>query len=91
MALWKWPRPPCPKKEIKSPINLKFSHPLAARCKKPFSPHKENIWNQNHLFCLRLVFTIFIYGVFKSHLKKSSQPKVPILTKNHNLTYVPPI
>ena len=82
---------PSPKKEIKYPRNLKFSQPLAKRCKKPFSPHKKNICNQNIFFVWDL-HSPFLYMEFSSPTWRKSPPsKEPILTKNPHLTYIPPI
>ena len=73
---------PSPKKEIKYPRNLKFSQPLAKRCKKPFSPHKKNICNQNIFFVWDL-HSPFLYMEFSSPTWRKSPPsKEPILTKN---------
>ena len=62
--------PLLPKRKLSLQEIWNFPSPWLQDAKKQFSPHKENICNQNHLFCLRLVFAVFIHAVFKSHLKK---------------------
>ena len=88
----KWPSPTSPKKEIKSPIKLKFFDTLAARSRKTiWLPQIKYLQSELFFFVWDLYY-LFLYMEFSSSTwKKSPPPKVSILIKNPNLTYVPPI
>ena len=85
----KWPSRPSLEKEIKSTRNLKFFQSLATSTKNHLAPKKKK--ESSFLFetCIHCFYT----WSFQVPLEKSYAclAKVPIFTKNSNLTYFPPI
>ena len=87
MALWKvngLPTLHLKRKEIFPAPSYKMQK------KKSFSPHKE----KRIIFFVWELYSLFLYMKFSSPTWKKNHAclaKVPIFTKNSNLTYVPPI